>query len=142
MKHLYKTKDGEILEAHKIDYIENKAFFSRVNVRVVRGWEPLSEVQEVVLDKDGEPFMFDDTPVCVGDEINDREVYCWYISNNETAIETGSPRNSFPELKHSIKSHTPKHPQKKGIEKIELNAYGYDITEKLNELVEVVNKLK
>ena len=42
-----------------------------------------------------------------------------------------------------IKSHTPKHPQKKEIEKIDNQGYGWQdkrIIEKLNEVIDKINK--
>ena len=154
MKHLYKTKEGEILEAVVINYLHSVVILTENNEEDVTGTEyNLSEVQEVVLDKDGEPFMFEGEVVCVGDTIRgystNGKIIKYLPVNNGIHILL-----SDNEWIHStnITSHTPKHPQKKGIEKMDEKDFiteenvtlnpSWEIIAKLNELIEVVNKLK
>ena len=146
MKHLYKTKDGEILEAILIDYLANDILLENMFIKIRYN---LSEVQEVVLDKDGEPFMFEGEVVCVGDTIDS-------LKTDQTGIIKGflpTADGVFFLLEDDdwIKSHnldylTPKHPQKKGIEKIDDKMCNKEIqqqiiAEKLNQVIEVVNKI-
>lgn len=120
MKHLYKTKEGEILEAEVISYTDE-------DIKLLDDkWHKLSEVQEVVLDKDGEPFIFEGEVVCVGDlakgdsMIEPKEIFNSYIVDMDIVLLTGTPENTFQIHTDNLTSNTPKHPQKKGIEKMDL----------------------
>ena len=143
MKHLYKTKEGEILEAKYIDFTNKQVCLS--NGKLYGQLVNLSDVQEVVLDKDGEPFMFEGEVVCVGDEVNGEEILDFIFCNRSVILRAGkhSEQLLFP---FEFKGHTPKHPQKKGIEKIDnsecLTLAHQQIVDKLNQLIDEVNKLK
>ncbi len=116
MKHLYKTKEGEILEASVTHHKQKDVWLSDGQ------WYNLSEVQRVVLDKDGEPFMFEGNPICFEDYIDNGRIYASVIKNKDRVkvyCERGDERFGvfLDNLHQKGHTHTPKHPQKKGIEK-------------------------
>ena len=143
MKHLYKTKGGEILEALNTDHKKELVLLQSNKYKNCSMWVELSEVQEVVLDKDGEPLFFDGEWVCVGDETNGKTIKDYMVSGNGV-IFVCYEEGGHEWVKY-ITSHTPKHPQKKGIEKIDLDYFreaDKELADKLNELIDEVNKLK
>ena len=59
------------------------------------GWFNLSDVQEVVLDKDDKPVKIGDECVCVGDEYNGLEIYDWYVYTGITRLLSGNKKESY-----------------------------------------------